>query len=410
MAHTLQPPGVENAEALYARIRAENQGHWPRFSAAEYQRRYEAIRTAMAERHIDCLLMFSNGYVFSANLIYVGNYIDIAYGAIVFPLDQEPTLFASLYSFLPQAAAQSEIQDVRWGAGVNHPALVERLKEGGLETGTVGIADRVPHDLWLFLHDALPEATFVEAQDLMYQIRLCASPEEIEWYEKGAELCDCAFRAVVDTVEPGMKDHEIVATLHGTYLKLGGSLYGAALASTPMAQPSIPYSWWVAGGSIRTIRPGDLILTETTGTYYGYPGQLIRPIALGEPPPQLKKLEELAVTLYSEVQKVVKVGNTPRDVFTLSRRILDEGYTVQCPVIHGYTQVINPPYASVPGDPCWAVDLDVPFQENQLIVIEPNPVTRDMQCGFFIGDMNRVTPRGASSLHQYPLQLTVKAV
>ncbi|MCY3771927.1 MAG: hypothetical protein OXG98_07905, partial [Gemmatimonadetes bacterium] len=98
MAHTLQPPGIENAEALYARIRAENQAHWPRFSAAEYQRRYEAIRTAMAERHIDCLLMFSNGYVFSANLIYVGNYIDIAYGAIVFPLDQEPTLFASLYS------------------------------------------------------------------------------------------------------------------------------------------------------------------------------------------------------------------------------------------------------------------------------------------------------------------------
>ena len=65
------------------------------------------------------------------------NYIDIAYGAIVFPLDQEPTLFASLYSFLPQAAAQSDIQDVRWGAGVNHQALVERIKEGGLETGTV---------------------------------------------------------------------------------------------------------------------------------------------------------------------------------------------------------------------------------------------------------------------------------
>ena len=64
----------------------------------------------------------------------------------------------------------------------------------------------------------------------------------------------------------------------------------------------------------------------------------------------------------------------------------------------------------MPGDPCWAVDLDVPFQENQLIVIEPNPTTRDMQSGFFIGDMNRVTPQGAISLHQYPLQLTVKAV
>ena len=133
MAPTLQPPGIENAEALYARIRAENQDHWPRFSAQEYLWRYAAIRTAMSDRDIDCLLMFSNGCVFSANLIYVGNYIDIAYGAIVFPLDHDPTLFASLYSFLLQAAAQSPISDVRWGAWVNHQALVDRIKEAGLE-------------------------------------------------------------------------------------------------------------------------------------------------------------------------------------------------------------------------------------------------------------------------------------
>ena len=244
----------------------------------------------------------------------------------------------------------------------------------------------------------------------MYQLRLCASAEEVEvaWCEKGAALCDQAFAAVVETIEPGMKDYEIVAMLHGTYLKLGGSLYGAALAFTPMADPSIPYSWWVAGGSQRTIEADDRILTETTGTYYGYPGQLIRPIALGEPPPQLRKLEELAVALYAEVQNVVKVGNTPRDVWAFSQRILDEGYTIQCAVIHGYTQVIDPPYASVPGGPCWAVDLDIPFQDNQLIVIEPNPTTRDMQRGSFIGDMNRATPEGAVSLHQYRLELTQK--
>ena len=105
---------------------------------------------------------------------------------------------------------------------------------------------------------------------------------------------------------------------------------------------------------------------------------------------------------------MAKVGNTPRDVLTLSQRILEEGFTIQCPVIHGYTQVIHGPYAAVPGDSCWAVDLDVPFRESQLLVIEPNPTTRDIQTGFFIGDMNMVTPQGAVSLHGYPLQLSVK--
>jgi len=68
-------------------------------------------------------------------------------------------------------------------------------------------------------------------------------------------------------------------------------------------------------------------------------------------------MADLAIELYLDVQKVVKVGNTPRDVYGCSRRILDEGYTIQCPVIHGYTQVLQPPFASVPDDPCWSVML-----------------------------------------------------
>jgi hypothetical protein len=52
--------------------------------------------------------------------------------------------------------------------------------------------------------------------------------------------------------------------------------------------------------------------------------------------------------------------------------------------------------------------LDEPFRKNQLIVIEPNPVSSDMQRGFFIGDMNVVTEDGARSLHRTPLRLTIK--
>jgi hypothetical protein len=52
--------------------------------------------------------------------------------------------------------------------------------------------------------------------------------------------------------------------------------------------------------------------------------------------------------------------------------------------------------------------LDEPFRENQLIVIEPNPVTPDLQRGFFIGGMNLVTKDGAVSLHEVPLELAIK--
>jgi hypothetical protein len=86
----------------------------------------------MRARSIDYLIMFSSGYLAAANLIYVANYIDVLHGLVVFPLNDEPTVFALAYSFAAQAAAQSVIADVRWGAGISHAAVVDRLVEGGL--------------------------------------------------------------------------------------------------------------------------------------------------------------------------------------------------------------------------------------------------------------------------------------
>jgi hypothetical protein len=54
--------------------------------------------------------------------------------------------------------------------------------------------------------------------------------------------------------------------------------------------------------------------------------------------------------------------------------------------------------------------LNEPFREHQLIVIEPNPVTPDLQRGFFIGGMNVVTEGGAVSLHEVPIELVEKEV
>lgn len=403
----LHPPGVRDGEGGWRKIREKNARFWPRFSPGEYDRRYREIRRAMGERGIDCLLFFSSGYLSSANLIYVANYVDILHGAVVFPIDGAPTVFALAYSFAAQAAAQSVIEDVRWGAGIDHGVIVDRIREGGFEESVIGIADSLPHGMWRHLREALPRATIVDT-DLMEAIRRSASEEELEWYRRGAGFCDAAFEALAAEARLGMKEHELVAIMHGTYLREGGSLYGVAIGTTPMDDPSIPYSWWVAGGSTRALRERDLVLTEITGTYYGYPGQLIRPLAFGEPPVELRTLEALALELYRDVQQVVRVGNTPRDVHRVSKRILDAGYTIQCPVIHGYTQVLQPPFASVPDDPCWSVMLDEPFRENQLVVIEPNPVTPDLQRGFFIGDMNVVTPGGAVSLHRVPLELRVR--
>ncbi len=112
--------------------------------------------------------------------------------------------------------------------------------------------------------------------------------------------------------------------------------------------------------------------------------------------------------MYYGVQEVLVPGNTARDVLKVSQKFLDAGYSVQCPTIHGWGQRIIPPFADLPGSQVWTADLDVPFEENQLIMIEPSPCSPDMTAGIFIGDLNRVTPGGAESLHDVPFEFTVK--
>ena len=130
--------------------------------------------------------MMSSGYLSSANLIYVANYIDILHGVVVFPLEGEPTVFALAYA--AQAAAQSVIEDVRWGAAINHDAIVDRLREGGFERATIGICDSLPHDMWLYLREALPEARLIEARDLMFEVRLCPSERGARVVPEGGEV------------------------------------------------------------------------------------------------------------------------------------------------------------------------------------------------------------------------------
>ena len=48
-----------------------------------------------------------------------------------------------------------------------------------------------------------------------------------------------------------------------------------------------------------------------------------------------------------------------------------------------------------------------PFQENQVMVIQPNPVTLDQRAGLQLGAAVRVTAGAAEPLHDYPFKFTV---
>jgi Xaa-Pro dipeptidase len=173
-----------------------------------------------------------------------------------------------------------------------------------------------------------------------------------------------------------------------------------------MADPTMPYPWRVP--SERRIQKGDLILNELSMSYSGCSGQLIRPIAVGKPTQRFQKMYDLAEDVFRRVAGVIRPGGSKADVLKISAAIPEAGYTIEAPIIHGWDDKAESPHWGIPGrDVAGHIVEDERLQENQLIMIEPNPCTPDYRAGIFLGDVGVVKKDGWQSLHRFPLEFVV---
>ena len=369
----------------------------------------------MSRRNLDCLIIYGNSSVAShgsANIRWVANYWDAIQSYVVFPLKGEPTLFNTVAPQLPLAISMSVLDDVRYGG---HPSQIpenvaQRVKELGLEKGNIGISggdtrvcSYIPHNHYLALQENLPNANFHEATDLFQGLRRIPSEEETAWYEKGAELTDYAMQCLADTVRPGVKDYELYAAVHRHFEK-GGLPMFSLVGSTSMSNPTMGYPGFFP--STRTMQKGDVVVAEISASYWGYAGQLCRVVALGEPTKEYQDLYNVALSVYKGVREVLKPGNGAQDVLKISAQIPAAGYTIQAPVIHGWGMYVRLPFVGIPNDPTFVPDLDYEFQNDEMIMIEPNPCSHLGQ-GVFLGDFHQVTPEGGRPFQKFPIDFLV---
>ena len=291
MAQTIvSPPGTDlvEAEAGLRQIQNEMRRHYPRFSAKEYERRHQAVRQAMERQNLSCLLFYAGGYSVGnqKNLHYVSNLISYLPAFLIFPLDGDPTLYMLIYSFIPGGRSISNVDDVRWSLVADGP--ITRIKELGLDNCRIGlvgediITHSIPHHHLEQLSAAFPRIVFEDFTSAMHQLMKIPSAEELKWFEKGAAYSDLGVQAYIEMAEPGITDSEIYAAVQQAYLSQpNGVFYFTWIGSTPMEKPVCPYPFGLPSG--RAVRQGDIIMTEISGSYHGYAGQIARPIALGKP-------------------------------------------------------------------------------------------------------------------------------
>lgn len=377
---------------------------YPRFSAAEFSRRYDVIRTAMRQANLAFLIVFGTGSAYN-EIAYLSNFLVSREAMLVFPLEGEPALFVQMYNHVPTARQMASISDVRWGGPDTAVSAAENLLERGLGESRVGVVGAISYKQYASIRRLLPDARLVDFSPQMIQLRLVKSDEEIEFLRKGAEFSDLAMEALEHEVRPGITEHELTAIVEKAYLGLGGKTHIHYMATTPMHNPIVCVP--AQHQSNRIIEKGDVLITEISAHYHGYPGQILRPFAIGEPPtPQYQHMYDVAVETFHRIANIIRPGATVDDVLDAGEYIHSAAFTIYDDLLHGFGGGYLPPVlrtrrtSARPPAP-------FTFEENMTVVIQPNVITEDERMGVQVGELVRVTHTGVESLHHYPLRFVL---
>ena len=386
---------------------------FPRFSDAEYARRYARVREEMQKRGLDAIVaagdsVFRNSN--HANVYWLTAWMDPYAAYVVVPLSGEPLLVISNPLYLPHARRAAVIANVQ-GSYAPGRTMGEYLADLGCGRGRVGLAGvrHVARASMAYEHQrdlaaAMPDASFTEANDVLQAARRIKSAEEIAWFERGAEFTDRAIAAIVENLRPGMPEYELSAHIQNSHLMDGGALMFHFLGATPMDAPELIFPWQYP--STRVMRQGDILLSEISVGYWGYAGQIQRAFTVeARPTPEYARLYDLAAEAYHRIFAALKPGKTDADVREAARGIQDAGYQTFDILFHGWGLTIEPPRADLPVAMIQRELNPFTVEPGMLFVIQPHVVTMDGKRGLQVGNLVVIDPDGARSLQKTDMRL-----
>jgi Xaa-Pro aminopeptidase len=395
---------------------------YPRFSPAEYQRRYQNIRQMMRRMKLDCLLIIGGSAAYGRlwfNFRYVTNMMGKAEMAnyCFFPKEGDPCLILRPgHSLAGAMLARTVVREIIVGDPSVLTAIVRTIQERGCDKGRVGIVEydpytSIPKNHWDFFKAQLRHAEFVFVTKEFIALRLLKSEEEIDALEKSAELGDAGIKAMTERVKPGMTEGEIFGIVHEVAMRAGGEMGMIQLASAPMLDPDLndqrprPVS--------RVVGDRDIINNELGIFYNGYESQTGKPVLTGPPTREFQEMFNVALEGYKRVAATLWPGKTSVDSLAAAKFIHDTGYDVYGGYLQGMLGA-NPRHEPQigPDRPQSAEDRYLYDEQGRLVyktgmmfTLQMHIIDKQETRGLFLADSFVVTANGPRCLNKFPPQL-----
>lgn len=375
---------------------------YPTFSDEELNRRHKAVYGLIEQEGVDALLFYGSGR-YASDIYWLSDWPSSREAYLLMQPGKDPVILMQLFNHFPMARVMSWIKDVRWAGANTNRSVVGLIAERGLEGKKIGLVGAIGFQLYNSLREKYPNASFVDLGGKLRMMRTIKSPAEIERIRLASKLTDDSIKAMAEGLKEGMREDEIPTIIEPVYLKQGGYAGIHFMSSMPMRSPDfcVPSQFH----SNRKLQKGDAIISEISGAYSGYSGQIHRTFSIGEgPTSEWQKMHGAAMEAFDVLSKVIKDGATVSQAEEAAEIIHQRGYSTYDDLVHGVNQY--PPIFQTKTRKRHD-SRDITFRENMVIVIQPNLMTADEKMGLQFGETLVVTKTGCESLNKYPREWVV---
>lgn len=382
-------------------------------SDQELERRWSAVRERMKEEAIDVLVMQDTNEWLGG---YVKWFTDFPAGtgypmSAIFPADDMMTTITSggkpPNDYAPPPWTVRGVKErltapyfptLCYSDTYGAERAVEALKNW--KKGKIGILGRgkIPVAFHEHIVKNLPQATFVDASDLVDEIKAVKSDEEIEMIRRTAGLQDETIEYAKTIIKPGRKIYEITAEIQYKVIQLGSNGQLITAASGPVGESVVPKRRHWQGKTVRENEYFNLMI-EVNG-----PGGMYTEIGRtfftgGKIPAELLDAYELCKEAQKVSLKLLKPGAAPADIWNAHNEFLTaRGHLPETRLYahgQGYDLVERP-----------AIRWDEPMKLRRNMNITVHPTVGTSRLYAWVCDNYLITETGVSQcLHKTPQEI-----
>jgi Xaa-Pro dipeptidase len=378
---------------------------YPNFPEAETADRCRRVREEMAAAGIDLLLLTAR-----ENVVYFSGLSSMAWvqkgvvpAVLLIAAEVEEPVMILPDFWLGTAEKTTWVDDfVLHRASHSDPddfanLIAQVIRERGWAGGRIGyeagheMLVGMPIGQWDLLRGNLGSATWVDAGEAIWQVRMVKSPAEIERLRRAAVATNRAQEGLRDHLRVGMSELEVGAFLRRRMIQDDAGEEDRLFLNMRAGRDR--YSMTDTYPKDRPLARGDLLIVDAGIVLDGYSSDTARVLAIGEPSELHASVYRTVVDARASALAELRAGVPASAIYRAVRRVFDEaGLPVHIDMVgHGIgLDVHEPPMLSPINETL--------LEENMVVCVEPWVTLPDDQGVLVIEDTFVVTADGYDEL------------